>query len=401
MYKVLFLAMPLTLYRRHTKDCHIHKTKLSPRAKRRFLDCHCPIWIYGRTHDALVPRQSTGTRDIAVAEAQRRDLEKTDQDSAVHGPRIDDCIERFLEAHRSKLGDKTEGAYQFQLQRLRDYCSGRGAIYMRDLSIDLLEDFKVYGLPKEMANTSRAQITAKVRCFLRVAFRRGWTQTPLAEGVTPHTAPPEQKEPYTDEEVNKILDEALKLNGGREGYASAPQTFRLLLELMLETGMRVSDAIRFNLAVLQRGKSGLWIYGYVQRKRQRTKQPVQVEAFISDRLKTAIDGCKWLSPDMPFWYGTAAGRGYKLGYQVYDLMQTIGKRCGVADCRPHRLRDTFAVRALLRGVSLEDVSRLLGHSSVKVTELYYAKWVASRKRRLESIVAQSLVNADHNALGNC
>jgi hypothetical protein len=27
--------------------------------------------------------------------------------------------------------------------------------------------------------------------------------------------------------------------------------------------------------------------------------------------------------------------------------------------------------------------RLLGHSSVKVTEAYYAKWVASRKVRLE------------------
>jgi integrase len=169
---------------------------------------------------------------------------------------------------------------------------------------------------------------------------------------------------------------------------------------MLETGMRVSDAIRFDPSVLQRGESGLWVYTYVQSKRQRIKRPSRVEAYISDRLKTSIDGCKWLSQDKPFWYGVATGRGYKLGYQVYGLMQTIGKRCGVADCRPHRLRDTFAVRALLHGVSLEDVSRLLGHSRVKVTELYYAKWVAARKRRLESIVAQSLVNLDHNALRN-
>jgi hypothetical protein len=64
---------------------------------------------------------------------------------------------------------------------------------MRDLSIDLLEDFKVKGLPKEMLDMSRAQVVAKLRCFLRVAFRRGWTQSPLAEGVAPHTAPPEQR----------------------------------------------------------------------------------------------------------------------------------------------------------------------------------------------------------------
>jgi integrase len=59
----------------------------------------------------------------------------------------------------------------------------------------------------------------------------------------------------------------------------------------------------------------------------------------------------------------------------------------------HRLRDTFAVRKLLGGFQLDDVSRLLGHSSVKVTETYYAKWVASRKRRLERLVAESLVNS--------
>jgi site-specific recombinase XerD len=249
------------------------------------MDCQCPIWMYGRTRDAFVPRQSTGTRDLALAEAQRQSLLKQGQHAVAHGQRIDDCVERFLESHQSKLGEKTAGAYHFQLERLRAYCAGRGVLYMRELSIDLLEDFKVKGLPKEMADTSRAQVTAKLRCFLRVAFRRGWTPMPLAEGVTPHTAPPEQKEPYSDDEVKKILDEALKLNGGRDGYASAPNTFRVLLELMLETGMRVSDAIRFDPALVQRGESGLWIYSYVQRKRQRTKQPVHVEAFISNRLR--------------------------------------------------------------------------------------------------------------------
>jgi integrase len=392
--------MPLSLYRRHTNDCLVHKARLSPRAKRRFLDCQCPIWIYGNTPEGHFPRQSTGTRDMAVAEAIRQSHLKKEQDQVVHGPRIDDCIERFLEAHRSRVSETTWNEYKPDLERLRAYCAGRGAIYMRDLSIDLLEDFKTRGLPEEMADTTKGKVTAKLRCFLRVAFRRGWTQSPLAEGVTPHTAPPEQKEPYTDEDVEKILDEALKLNGGREGYASAPQTFRLLLELMVESGMRVSDAIRFDPASVQKGESGLWIYSFTQTKRKRTKRPVPIEAYISDRLKRAIDGCKWLSPGKPFWYGAGARRGYNLGDLVYQFMQTIGKRCGVEDCRPHRLRDTFAVNMLLRGLPLEDVSRLLGHSSVKVTELYYLKWVQARKARLERLVAQSLMNANHNALGN-
>src|SRR5271156_2063029 len=78
---------------------------------------------------------------------------------------------------------------------------------------------------------------------------------------------------------------------------------------------------------------------------------------------------------------------------VYERLQAVGKACGVDACRPHRLRDTFAVRLLTKGVPLEDVSRLLGHASVAVTEKYYAPWVASRKLRLERLLSEALVNA--------
>ena len=35
---------------------------------------------------------------------------------------------------------------------------------------------------------------------------------------------------------------------------------------------------------------------------------------------------------------------------------------------PHQLRDTFAVGLLEQGVPLEEVSKLLGHESIKTTE---------------------------------
>ena len=151
------------------------------------------------------------------------------------------------------------------------------------------------------------------------------------------------------------------------------------------------DAIRFDPAVLTKGEH-LWIYIYLPQKKKKTEKPKPVEAYLTDRLKTAIEACEWLSPKRPFFYGSSKNPAY-LANEVYSRMQTMGERCGVEDCRPHRLRDTFAVRKLLSGFQLEDVSRLLGHSSVKVTETYYAKWVAARKRRLERLIAESLVNA--------
>ena len=44
-----------------------------------------------------------------------------------------------------------------------------------------------------MAATSKAQVTAKIRCFLREAYRRRWTEFALAEKVRPYRATREQK----------------------------------------------------------------------------------------------------------------------------------------------------------------------------------------------------------------
>jgi len=106
----------LTLYRRHSERCPVHKLKLTPAAKRKYMDCDCPLWIYGNTETTHVPRQSTGTNIIAVAEAQRQALLKNGQDQKVHGPRLDDCIERFSASRKEELGEKTAAAYRFQLE---------------------------------------------------------------------------------------------------------------------------------------------------------------------------------------------------------------------------------------------------------------------------------------------
>jgi integrase len=44
------------------------------------------------------------------------------------------------------------------------------------------------------------------------------------------------------------------------------------------------------------------------------------------------------------------------------------------------------VELLSRGVSIEIVSVLLGHSSIRITEKHYAPWVKTRQDALEEAV---------------
>ncbi|MEO5923329.1 MAG: tyrosine-type recombinase/integrase [Bryobacteraceae bacterium] len=380
--------MALTLYRRHLKSCRVHKTKLSPRAKRHFADCECPVWLYGRTDKELYPRQSLETTDWKVAEAERSNLIAKGKDEKIHGKPIAVAIEEYIESRRDEVVEETLNQIESALNRLKDYCAGCNVHTTQELTVDVIESFKtaVFG---GLKSTTRSTLMYKVRTFLAEAYRRDWIEKPLVEKLKAVKAVYDQKSPYTDEEVKTILDAAGKLNGGREGYAGKPQTFRLLLELQLETGMRCGDAILFDPKNVKKGDR-LWVYTYFPEKQKRTEQPKPHDVYLTDKLYKAIMSAEWMSEKMPFHYPSPA---HRLQQSAYERMQKIGAKFGVADCRPHRLRDTFAVRLLLRDVPIGEVSRLLGHSSVKVTETYYAKWIPARSRRLENILADSLLQA--------
>jgi integrase len=52
----------------------------------------------------------------------------------------------------------------------------------------------------------------------------------------------------------------------------------------------------------------------------------------------------------------------------------------------HRLRDTFACHCLSNGVPMEEVSKLLGHTSIITTERHYSAWAVSRQARVNELV---------------
>ena len=70
-------------------------------------------------------------------------------------------------------------------------------------------------------------------------------------------------------------------------------------------------------------------------------------------------------------------------------LDTVFELAKVKDAHSHRFRDTFAVSLLENGVSIENVSVLLGHSSVRITEGHYKPWVKTLQKKLEDEVRKA------------
>ena len=87
------------------------------------------------------------------------------------------------------------------------------------------------------------------------------------------------------------------------------------------------------------------------------------------------------NPKYFFWTGNGKAKSV-----VADAQRSFRKLFELANVEgyPHMFRDTFAVELLKRGVSLEIVSMLLGHASIRVTEKHYKPWVKTLQDKLET-----------------
>ena len=70
-------------------------------------------------------------------------------------PTLEDCVQKYLASHKHELREKTYGQYSLYLARLQRYCERHGVNHMCELNVDLLETFKVEGLP-DLADTSKS-----------------------------------------------------------------------------------------------------------------------------------------------------------------------------------------------------------------------------------------------------
>ena len=55
---------------------------------------------------------------------------------------------------------------------------------------------------------------------------------------------------------------------------------------------------------------------------------------------------------------------------IRHILNTIAKRAGVDNVHPHRFRRTFATGLAARGMDVQDIQTLLGHSSINTTMEY-------------------------------
>jgi integrase/recombinase XerD len=194
--------------------------------------------------------------------------------------------------------------------------------------------------------------------------------------------------PLTAEEYARLLD-AVPASLTWDGTAKADLwrkreavRMRALIQLMRWSGLSVRDAAMLERSGLVRDEDG--IYNVVT-SREKTGTDVRVPlppAVAGELLACPNDNDKYF-----FFHGASTGQNFACccGKRIAAAFESAGIE-DVCFMKSHRLRDTFAVDLLEKGLPMEEVSKLLAHDSIKTTERHYAKWVPARQARLKALV---------------
>jgi integrase/recombinase XerD len=342
----------LTLYRRHLADCP-HKKK-----GRGWKRCGCPVWFQGMVEGRRV-RESLDTRNWEVAakkvlswEAGKEKEERITIGEAVRRF-LDDCVARSLKNASIKK-------YRVILEKLKDFSARRNLTYVQELDGERVRKFREEW---NLAPISAMKSLERVKVFFRAAQNWGWILKNPTVGIKNPQVRQCPTLSFSEEELERIRG------------ACNTEKHRLMVEVLVYTGLRISDVMRLGPDCLRDGNI------FLHTAKTGVAVSVPIPEWLSEKLAKL---------DAPYWFWnregessieTATGNARRAFRKIFRRASVNGHL--------HRFRDTASVRWLLGGVPLEEVSILLGHSSVRITERHYAPFVKERQVRLEELVRAS------------
>lgn len=227
-----------------------------------------------------------------------------------------------------------------------------------------------------LSSSSARQCFYLLSASMKAAVRAGLIDTSPCFGVRLPTLPPAPERYLTDDEIDTLF---FHFDG----------VYRLLVELLLETGLRLGEAVALHLhridfeaktievvEVWDQYQRVIKSYGKGKRRRTVPLTP-HLEALLTE----------WVTKHPP---KATCGFEHAKGSRCRSDVAMPGPRgaiidphnftgvkwknaladSGIGHARPHDLRHTYASRLVTAGVPMARVQKLLGHDSITTTARY-------------------------------
>lgn len=192
-------------------------------------------------------------------------------------------------------------------------------------------------------------------------------KNPAGKGIVRNKE--EGRERYLTETEMKRLSSALS---ERRGEASPDA-----IAILMMTGARKSEVLAMRYAEIN------FAEGYWDIPSTKTKQKRRQRVHLSDAALKILDMRRDQAPKQDFVFPGSGRSGH-----LTELRKTFSgllSECNIQSCRLHDLRHSFASLLVSKGVSLEMIGAMLGHSQLQTTKRYAHLYDDALKEAAQSV----------------
>lgn len=160
------------------------------------------------------------------------------------------------------------------------------------------------------------------------------------------------KETYSDEALEQMRDHCESLRD------------LAIIDLLSSTGMRVGEMVKLNIEDIDFENRECVVFGKGDKERK-----VYFDARTKIHLKNYLSSRSDSSPALFVTLHKPFDRLQISGVEI--RMRELGRKLNMAKVHPHKFRRTLATMAIDKGMPIEQVQQLLGHSKIDTT-MHYA-----------------------------
>ena len=160
------------------------------------------------------------------------------------------------------------------------------------------------------------------------------------------------KETYSDETLELLRDNCNNLRD------------LAIIDILASTGMRVGELVKLNINDIDFENRECVVFGKGNKER-----PVYFDARTKIHLKNYLNS---RTDDNPALFVSLDAPYDRLKISGVEIrLRQLGRRLGIQKVHPHKFRRTVATKAIDKGMPIEQVQSLLGHSQIDTT-MHYA-----------------------------
>lgn len=159
------------------------------------------------------------------------------------------------------------------------------------------------------------------------------------------------KETISDEDIEKLRD------------ACKCTRDLAIIDLLYSTGMRVGELVNLNRSDVNFELRECIVFGKGGKERKvyfDAKAKLHLQEYLNGRVDD--DPALFVTLDKPFERLKISG--------VEIRVRSLGKSVGLTKIHPHKFRRSMATRAIDKGMPIEQVQKILGHSQIDTTMQY-------------------------------